>query len=497
MAESVPYSVSLHPDQARQLAINGAALLLLDVPLGTLLGIDQQVFVVGPRFKGVKMIPPGVHFLSYQATSQEGHVSPAVSTFLSLKQRDVVVRKWNAAEEGLEPLEDEQQAARYAEGVRRFDFDSGLAPYDLATCAVWRELSRFIDDGVLNKLLPVGGEISVMAEALDPDLLQPRTEAERRLVQQLQEGHARQHQGRHWQQRAAEQAASMDTDLSGAPRVAACAQTQQVGQGRPSDAQEAAPAAGHKPKWGRCFYTRLPRLVKPPGAQGAALSALNLDKTAVLEQLVAESGDPAGGGLLGELQFSYAAFLFGQSLEGFLQWKALLGLMLSCEQGALHTQTRLFVAFLAVVRQQLAFGLRQTRQQLAGDNPAGSRTGSDDGDDAEDEGGVEGVFGGSCPLGIPLVEELLPDSFLRRQFGAFFEVLHDAGGQVPAPLMQQASQLEALLRDRLGWDYRVKELGGGKGGVALDTTDDYVDDEDQPVVVELTDDEKRMAGLEL
>jgi hypothetical protein len=36
----------------------------------------------------------------------------------------------------------------------------------------------------------VGGEISVMAEALDPDLMQPRTEAERRLVAQLQVGRA-------------------------------------------------------------------------------------------------------------------------------------------------------------------------------------------------------------------------------------------------------------------------------------------------------------------
>jgi hypothetical protein len=38
-----PYTVALDPDQARRLATTGAALLLLDVPAGTLLGIDQQV----------------------------------------------------------------------------------------------------------------------------------------------------------------------------------------------------------------------------------------------------------------------------------------------------------------------------------------------------------------------------------------------------------------------------------------------------------------------
>jgi hypothetical protein len=106
---AAPYTVSLDPDQARQLATAGAALLLLDVPEGTLLGIDQQVFAVGPRFKGVKLVPPGVHFLSYQATARDGRVSPAVSTFLVLKGGDVAVRRWSPADEGLQPLADDDE----------------------------------------------------------------------------------------------------------------------------------------------------------------------------------------------------------------------------------------------------------------------------------------------------------------------------------------------------------------------------------------------------
>ena len=38
-----PYTVDLDPDQARELAQSGAALLMLDVPPGTVVGIDQQV----------------------------------------------------------------------------------------------------------------------------------------------------------------------------------------------------------------------------------------------------------------------------------------------------------------------------------------------------------------------------------------------------------------------------------------------------------------------
>lgn len=212
-AGAAPYTVALDPDQARQLAAGGAALLLLGVPPGTLLGLDQQVFVVGPRFQGVKMIPPGVHFLSYQATGAEGRVAPAVSTFLLLPPRGVVVRRWDPALEGLAQLPDEDevrgtgarssacgcgrlmrwgrtlppawaeehcalraqrqrrprcarstqlrpylappQVERYAAGVRRFDFDAGLAPYDLSACARWHDLSCFIDEPLLKRLLPV------------------------------------------------------------------------------------------------------------------------------------------------------------------------------------------------------------------------------------------------------------------------------------------------------------------------------------------------------
>ncbi|KAI8464490.1 MAG: AAR2-domain-containing protein [Monoraphidium minutum] len=480
VATAAPYAVSLDPERARQLAAGGAALLLLDVPQGTLLGVDRAVFVVGPRFKGLKMVPPGVHFLSYQAAGRGGQVSPAVSTFLALGPRQVVVRRWDPALEGLAPLADEDEEARYAEGVRRFDFDAGLAPYDLAGCGAWGELSCCIDEPLLRRLMPAGGEISVMAEALDPDLMEPRTEAERRLVQQLQERSGPQQPG----------GAAMEADGPGAQAGGGgdgAASTSGAADGAaPAQAAAAAAAA----RWGRCRYTRLPRLVTVPGARGAELTALNLDKTAALEAAAADSGDPGGKALLGELQFAYIAFLYGQSLEGVGQWKALMGLFLGCERGPLASHTGLFVAFLGAAAAQLAAGLgsgerRQAQQQWQrrrGDGEEGSGSGSDD-----EDGGDGG--GGPTPLGLPLVEELLPDSFLRRQFGAFFGMLEDSGGDVPPPLAQKALALEALLRDRLGWDYRITQLGGGGGG------SDEGGDEDQPVLVELSEAEQRLAGL--
>lgn len=56
------------------------------------------------------------------------------------------------------------QAGRYAEGVRRFDFDSGLAPYDLAACATWHDLSCFIDEPLLQRLMPVSFDSDALGQ---------------------------------------------------------------------------------------------------------------------------------------------------------------------------------------------------------------------------------------------------------------------------------------------------------------------------------------------
>jgi len=50
-----------------------------------------QVFLTGPRFCGVKMLPPGVHLLSYQSAGRDGAFSPPVSTLLHLTARQVAI----------------------------------------------------------------------------------------------------------------------------------------------------------------------------------------------------------------------------------------------------------------------------------------------------------------------------------------------------------------------------------------------------------------------
>lgn len=59
-------SIEMDPELAKRLLIEGGTLVLLDVPVGTEIGIDIKSWNSGENFKGIKMIPSGLHFVHYR-----------------------------------------------------------------------------------------------------------------------------------------------------------------------------------------------------------------------------------------------------------------------------------------------------------------------------------------------------------------------------------------------------------------------------------------------
>lgn len=53
-------------EEAKKLLFEGATVVMLDAPSNLEVGIDGVSWHVGPKFRGLKMIPPGLHFISYQ-----------------------------------------------------------------------------------------------------------------------------------------------------------------------------------------------------------------------------------------------------------------------------------------------------------------------------------------------------------------------------------------------------------------------------------------------
>lgn len=403
MAPHAAYTVRMDQESARELAEKGGSLLLLDVPQGTALGVDQQTFLVGPNFKGVKMMPPGTHFVSYTPSSAAGGFGPTTGFFVHLHPGEVVVRRWCAEAEVLQSLPDEDEAGRLAAAVRSFQFDQCLAPYDFNSYAAWRRLAGHITPEVLEAVQPVGGCISVLAEA-DPVAGRAPTPAERALDQQL---------GR----RAAARVERVQQGGGGGDAVQA------------HERAPAAPAAPAAPHAGRCFYTPLPRLVKGGGLTPAQLTAMNLDKSPALEALLAQHYGGSADRLLGEFEFAFLAFLLAHSLEGFSQWGAFLRLLLGCEDAALGERSSFFADLLRVLTAQLGSGL----------GPEG--------------GGSDGGW---------LAEELQGDSFLRRATTGWLGMLQEERARAPVELLEAAGALGALLGRSLGWGgAMVTDLGGG------------------------------------
>jgi len=121
----------------------GAILLVLDAPQNQLeFGIDVNCWNTGPRFKGIKIIPPGPHFVYYSlhntkkvTEQQPDHDTPGsengtvevaeagttggevrIGFWHQFESGEVLVMKWNAYNEELELEQDQEQVARYKAG---------------------------------------------------------------------------------------------------------------------------------------------------------------------------------------------------------------------------------------------------------------------------------------------------------------------------------------------------------------------------------------------
>ncbi|THG03305.1 hypothetical protein TEA_023236 [Camellia sinensis var. sinensis] len=389
----------MDPETALGFVKHGATLLLLDVPPHTLVGIDTQMFSVGPAFKGIKMIPPGPHFLYYSPSNREGNeFSPIIGFFVDASPSEigscfeqlyiapkaamfavvigaamfavVIVRQWDQQEERLVKLSEDEEE-RYSQAVKSLEFDRQLGPYTLSQYGDWKRLSNYITKSTIECIEPIGGEITVACESEIVANI-PSTPTERALAEQLKNGKF-----------------SRSVDKS---------------QRRGS------------------YYTPIPRVIKNKAIHGQELTSLNLDKTQLLESILINHYGGSEDLILGELQFAFIAFLMGQSLEAFLQWKSLVSLFLGCTE-----------AFIKVIYYQLKYGFQKEHTST---------------------GGAEK---GTLTL---LDESWLSDSFLHHLCKDFFSLVLEAP-VVNGDLLSWTRKFKELLEDTLGWDFQQKNAVDG------------------------------------
>lgn len=150
--------MEIDQDVARQMFEEGGTLLITGMPVGTEFGIDMNSWNVGEKFKGVKMIPPGLHFVYFSAVSRQGDVAPRTGFFHVFKQREVLIRVYDPATEDLNPDDtNAEQVERVREHLK--DLDPNLGAYPLDSWRKWVSFTQHISEQQLQQMLPLSGKI--------------------------------------------------------------------------------------------------------------------------------------------------------------------------------------------------------------------------------------------------------------------------------------------------------------------------------------------------
>lgn len=354
---------------------DGCAIVLCGTPDDRHVGVDLHYARGLPEGRPVGVhVPPGAHFVRVLGPAD------VTGVFVDVARGNARALVWDRDEETFRVAqEDDDEANRCVQAAKAGELP--LAPCDPERCDVWKKLVSHVDQALLDRIAPVGGTICA---SLEPDPFQThKTKAELRLDEQLERN--------------------------------------------PTKDKEEDPCTSGD---GKCFYTKVERLVKgkDTGEDASQLTESNLNRIGQLVRLVDKHHQGAPSVFLGEFQFSFVAFLLGQSVLSFFHWKDILTLVLNCDPNSMNEKYRLFLEeFVQTLNCQLHLVLEE----------GGGR----------DTSLFEGGF----------MEELLEGSFIRSSVATFFETMADAPPEL-SRVADSAEKLRRLLKRALGWDFSITSL---------------------------------------
>lgn len=133
--------------------INTGTLLLLSPPKKMNFGIDLSEWTIGDKFLGIKLIPLGVHIITFSLENEKYNQKQFF--FISIKKEKLnIIRKWSEEYQFFIPLNEEDDK-NFSIGLNNFDFEENLGEYPFDQKNNWNDLSKFISFNVINKLQPI------------------------------------------------------------------------------------------------------------------------------------------------------------------------------------------------------------------------------------------------------------------------------------------------------------------------------------------------------
>lgn len=289
---------------ARQLFEQGAFLIIAGVPVKTEFGIDMSSYSVGEKFRGVKMIPPGPHFVYTAAQGPYGDTSSRIGFIHYFKSQEIVIREWDNEKEELRARSKgnrEQEVASIRNNLR--ELDSFLAPYDFSTLAKWNNLTNHLTETTINRCQPECG------------LIRPSVEFE---------------------------SCSNDERPKGNN-----VQGQRINKLN-NDEEELLPKLKMVPETAPKF-TKLPEMY-PKDLTPHEISLAHMDSILAVDQLFSSFDNP--NHLLDEIQFAFTLYLSGYSTDSLAHWRRILGILSNSEMGV-EKKSTFYQNYLSVLQYQL------------------------------------------------------------------------------------------------------------------------------------------------
>ncbi|XP_043237426.1 protein AAR2 homolog [Amphibalanus amphitrite] len=284
--------LKMDPDTAKKLFDVGATVVFLDVPQNTEVGIDMNVWRTGDKFKGLKMIPPGLHMLHYSAVGKESMAAPRTSFFHFFGEGEILVRKWDPVTETLKEVSDDDKD-RIKSNKEELDRFLGAFPYD--TWKKWYALTSHVSEEIMKRVQPVS-EMLCSASLLEADEEQPKFDA-----------------------------AGSSSEERMLPKM-------------------------HLKSGTELRFTALPSALCLENASPEFRTAYSLDSSLRLEKML--EGSMAPSQLLGELQVAFVSFLVGHVYDAFEHWKKLVHLFCTCDV-ALRRYPDMFLQLLTCMHYQI------------------------------------------------------------------------------------------------------------------------------------------------
>ncbi|KAI9189013.1 hypothetical protein H9P43_000440 [Blastocladiella emersonii ATCC 22665] len=309
----------MDPDTALTLFDRAAKLLVRGLPDHSDFGIDFAEWETGPRFQGLKFIPPGLHLVHYRPGKLSGEHRRASESMLGgdlefrlgffhhFQEGETLVCEWDAANEELvlEPALDPDQVSRYKLAIREFDPHLGTYPIN-ETADKWRRLTHLITPQLLCRAIPPPPRYA------GKDLYLISATCESNLDAIPQRGGARQ----------APSSAVVPASTENEPRLF---------------------FADFDLK--RSWDTTAASAGKLTPAQ---ITQHSLDKSWLLGHVLGNRP----GDLLAEVQLAFVCLLVAHNFAGFEQWKRIMHLVCQSHD-AVEERPDFFVDFLSVLKIQL------------------------------------------------------------------------------------------------------------------------------------------------